>query len=142
MTVVDPVVGLTFQVSVDGTNLGSFNTCEGLGCEVVIETREEGGNNGAVLQFPTRLKYPNIKLSRPLGPDTQTIADWFASMATGFHHRTASIKALTPDGKTVAEWSLDKVLPVRWTGPSFGPDSPKVYIETIEIAHSGFMGAG
>jgi phage tail-like protein len=142
VTDIDPVVGLTFQVTVDYHNLGIFSTCEGLGCELVIETREEGGNNGAVHQFPTRLKYPNVKLTRPLGPDSKTITSWFASVATGFQHWTAHIKALTPDGETVAEWSMENVLPVRWTGPSLGPDSPKVYSETLEIAHEGFLGFG
>ena len=49
----------------------------------MIEQREEGGNNGFVWQLPTRIKYSNIKLSRPLGPDTAKVAKWFASMTTG-----------------------------------------------------------
>jgi hypothetical protein len=31
------------------------------------------------------------------------------------------------------------VVPVRWTGPSLNPDSPKVATETVEIAHHGFL---
>ena len=37
-----------------------------------MEQREEGGNNGFVWQLPTRMKYTNIKLSRPIGPDSAT----------------------------------------------------------------------
>ena len=68
MTVVDtdPAVSVCFVVAIDGHDLGPFNSCEGLGCEVVIEQREEGGNNGFVWQLPSRLKYSNVKLSRPL----------------------------------------------------------------------------
>ena len=51
--------------------LGTFNSCEGLGVEVVLEQREEGGNNGFVWQLPTRMKYSNVKLSRPLCADTR-----------------------------------------------------------------------
>ena len=66
-------------MSIDDNDLGSFNSCEGLGVEVVLEQREEGGNNSLVWQLPTRLKYPNVKLSRPLGPDTVKITKWFAA---------------------------------------------------------------
>jgi phage tail-like protein len=59
-----------FAVSIDGKRLGSFSSCEGLGCEVVMEQREEGGSNGFIWQLPTRIKYSNIKLSRAVCADT------------------------------------------------------------------------
>ncbi|MER6529838.1 phage tail protein [Streptomyces sp. NPDC001508] len=135
----DPAVSVCFVVTVDGIELGSFNTCEGLGCEVVLEQREEGGNNMHLWQLPTRLKYPNIKLSRPLTRETEKVAKWFASMTTGIRRRTAHIEARTGDGRPVAKWGLLEVVPVRWTGPAFNPESPKVAMETIEIAHHGFV---
>ncbi|MGW3950405.1 phage tail protein [Streptomyces sp. NPDC004752] len=135
----DPAVSVCFVVTVDGIELGSFNTCEGLGCEVVLEQREEGGNNTHLWQLPTRLKYPNIKLSRPLTRETEKVAKWFASMTTGIKRRTAHIEARTGDGRPVAKWGLLEVVPVRWTGPAFNPESPKVAMETIEIAHHGFV---
>ena len=135
----DPAVSVCFVVTVDGIELGSFNTCEGLGCEVVLEQRQEGGNNGLVWQLPTRLQYPNVKLSRPLTRDTEKVAKWFASMTTGIRRRTAHIEARTGDGDTVAQWGLLEVVPVRWSGPSFSPESPKVAMETIEIAHHGYV---
>ncbi|MDQ3151332.1 MAG: phage tail protein [Actinomycetota bacterium] len=138
----DPAVSVCFLVSIDDQSLGAFNSCEGLGCEVVIEQREEGGHNGAVWQLPTRLKYPNIKLSRPVTKDTEKVTKWFNSVATGVGHKTASITALTLDGTAVARWSLMDVVPVRWTGPSLNPDSPKVATETVEIAHHGFLPSG
>ncbi|QXE33802.1 phage tail protein [Streptomyces sp. GMY02] len=137
-TTEDPAVSVCFVVTIDGIELGSFNTCEGLGCEVVLEPREEGGNNGHVWQLPTRLKYSNVKLSRPLTKDTEKVATWFASMTTGFARKTAHIEARTGDGIMVARWGLLEVVPVRWTGPTFNPESPKVAVETIEIAHHGF----
>jgi phage tail-like protein len=145
MATEDPAVSVCFVVSIDSMGLGIFNSCEGLGCEVVIEQREEGGNNGFVWQLPTRIKYPNIKLSRPLTKDTETVAKWFAravqdSGARGAEgKKTGVIKAMTADGTVVASWGLLDVVPVRWTGPSLNPDSPKVATETIEIAHHGFI---
>jgi phage tail-like protein len=138
----DPAVSVCFAVSIDDSSLGTFNSCDGLGCEVVVEQREEGGNNGFVWQLPTRLKYTNVKLTRPIGKDTVKVAKWFSSMANGVTRTTATISAKTVDGTTVAEWGLLDVVPVRWTGPSLSLDSPKVATETIEIAHHGIVPPG
>jgi phage tail-like protein len=135
---VDTAVSVSYVVRLDGADLGTFSTCDGLGCEVVMETREEGGVNGMVWQLPTRLKFPNIKLSRPLGRDTAQVAAWFTGVATGYSRYTGTIEVKRDNGKTVATWSLQGVVPVRWSGPSLSPDSPKVLMETVEIAHHGY----
>jgi|SRR3954454_12200719 phage tail-like protein len=137
----EPAVTVCFAVSIDGDDLGVFNSCEGLGVEVVMEQREEGGNNGYVWQLPTRLKYSNVKFSRPLGPDTVKVARWLAEMTAGGKRRTATIVAMTGDREKVATWNLQGVVPVRWTGPSLNFDSPKVATETVEFAHHGFLPA-
>ncbi len=139
---VDTAVSVRYVVRLDDVELGAFSSCEGLGCEVVMETREEGGNNTAVWQLPTRLKYPTIKLTRPLGRETENVAKWFASMTAGYTRRTGTIEAMRADGTVVAQWGLLDVVPVRWSGPSLNPDSPKVVTETVEIAHHGFLAPG
>lgn len=142
----DPAVSVCFGVSLDHLklSLGTFISCDGLGCEVVLEQREEGGNNGYVWQLPTRLKFSNVKLTRPLCKDTAEIAKWFTSLATGMKRGSATITAMTGDGTPIARWGLLEVVPVRWTGPSLSVESPKVATETLEIAHHGFAphGAG
>ena len=79
----DPAVSVCFIVTLDDIELGAFTSCEGLGAEVVLEQREEGGNNTLVWQLPTRIKYPNIKLTRPLTKDTEQVAKWFAKTVGG-----------------------------------------------------------
>jgi phage tail-like protein len=138
----DPAVGLYFSVSIDDIELGAFSTCEGLSVEVQTEDREEGGENGFVHKLPVRMKYSNVKFTRPIGPDSKLIADWFAGMATGIKRKTAHIAALTPDRKPLVTWNLEGVIPVKWQGPSFSAESPKVATETLEIAHHGFSTKG
>ncbi|MFL6074142.1 MAG: phage tail protein [Mycobacteriales bacterium] len=135
-------VTVCFVVKIDDEDLGSFNSCEGLGCEVVLEQREEGGHNGAVWQLPSRLKFSNVKLSRPITSDSTKIFTWLQSIATGLKRKTATIEAKNLYGDTVGKWGLLDVVPVRWTGPSLSPDSPKVATETLELAHHGFFGPG
>jgi phage tail-like protein len=108
---------------------------------VVLEQREEGGNNGFVWQLPTRMKFSNIKLSRPLCADTDEVMAWLTSMTTGVTPKTANISAMTAERKVVASWGLLGVVPVRWTGPTLNLDSPKVATETLELAHHGFTTA-
>jgi phage tail-like protein len=138
----DSPVGVAFAVELDKTSIGMFNSCEGLGLEVVLEQREEGGNNMMVWQLPTRMKYSNIKLTRPVGPDSHKLTTWITKALHSVQPITAVISALSADGKPVAKWSLNGVVPVRWTGPSLNLDSPKVFTETLEIAHHGFLEGG
>ena len=135
----ETALSVCFSVEIDDKELGSFNSCDGLGCEVVIEQREEGGNNGFVWQLPTRVKFGNVKLTRPVGKDSAKLTAWLASFATGVSRQTATISARGSDNEVVASWSLDGVIPVRWSGPQLSPDSPKVATETIELAHHGFL---
>lgn len=135
-------VAISFVVKIDDQDLGAFNTCEGLGCEVVVEQREEGGNNGHIWQLPTRMKFSNVKLSRPITADSAKLMRWFSGMASGIKRKTATIEARTLEGTVIARWGLLDVIPIRWTGPQLNPDSPKVATETLELAHHGFFGPG
>lgn len=135
-------VAIAFVVRIDDQDLGAFNTCDGLGCEVVVEQREEGGNNGHVWQLPTRMKFSNVKLSRPITADSAKLMRWFSGLAGGLTRKTATIEARTLEGTVIARWGLIDVIPVKWTGPQLSPDSPKVAVETLELAHHGFFGPG
>jgi phage tail-like protein len=137
-----PAIGVRFMVQVDDVDLGMFTSCDGLGCEVVIEQRSEGGNNGYIVQIPSRLKFPNIKLSRPLTKETERVARWISGLAGGVKRRTGQITAMTSDGTVVARWGLVDVIPVRWTGPSVAKGPADILTETIEIAHHGFIDTG
>jgi phage tail-like protein len=132
-------VAVCFIVKIDDESLGAFSGCDGLGCEFVMEQREEGGNNGIVWQLPTRIKYANVKLSRPITKESSKITRWFSQMASGTKRRTATIQAMTLDGTVIASWELVDVVPVRWSGPQLSAESPKVATETLELAHHGFL---
>jgi phage tail-like protein len=137
-----PAFGVRFVVHVDDVDLGAFTSCEGLGVEVVIEQRQEGGNNSYIWNLPSRVKYPNIKLTRPLTKETERVARWISGLAGGVQRRTGQITAMTTNGDVVARWGLMDVVPVRWTGPSLAKGNADVLTETIEIAHHGFIDTG
>jgi phage tail-like protein len=140
-TVRDPAVAYMFKVEIDGKTLGLWNSFEGLGMETTMETREEGGNNAFVHQLPGRLKFTNVKITRPVSRDSRLVADWLSGMADAVTRTTAVIRALGPDNKELVSWSLDGVVPVKWTGPGFNVDQNKVATESLELAYHGFIEA-
>lgn len=132
-------IAASFVVKVDDFDLGAFSTCDGLGCEIVMEQREEGGNFGHVWQFPSRIKYSNIKLTRPLTADSAKVTKWISTLTGGIKRSTATIEARNGHGDLIASWHLMDALPVKWNGPQLAPDSTKLAMETLELAHHGFL---
>lgn len=137
-------VAVFFSVKIgksdEGIELGTFTSCDGLSVEVETFEVQEGGNNDFVWKLPVRLKYSTIKLTRPLGPESVKVASWFAGMnlTKGYKRTGGRIAAVTTKGDELVAWVLEGVIPVRWQGPSFSAESPKIATETIELAHNGF----
>lgn len=134
----DPAVAVSFSVTVGDIDLGPFTAVDGLGFEVTVEPHEEGGNHAFIHQLPGRIKYTNIKLTRPVGSDTAKVAQWVSTMATVPVRSTAKIVAMSHHKTPIVQWSLQEVFPVKWTGPQLSVDSNKVATETLELAHHGF----
>lgn len=136
-------VAVYFSVRVDAVggvfDLGTFISCDGLGVEVQIDARPEGGNNAFVWKVPGRLTYSNVTLKRPIGPDTRVVVAWIQSLTAVVLPATARIAAHTFDEKELIAWNLIGVVPARWQGPSFSAESPAIATETLELAHHGFL---
>jgi phage tail-like protein len=139
----DPALSLFFNVTVDQYDLGIFTGCSGLGCEVKVEEREEGGNQMFVHQLPGRMTFSNIVLTRPVDGGTQYVARWITDMATNPHRSTGSITVMTLEGARIASWGLLDVIPVKWKGPQMASDGgAALATETLELAHHGFVDPG
>ena len=142
-TLADPAVAVFFRVTIDNHDLGIFTGCQGIGCDVAIETREEGGNQFFVHKLPGRMTFSNITLTRPIDESTARVAQWITTMAVDPKRSTGSIEAKEASGKTIASWGLIDVIPVKWKGPQLSSEGgPKASTETLEIAHHGFFEPG
>jgi phage tail-like protein len=137
-----PGQALRFRVRIDDDHdLGDWSKCDGLSVEYEIKEYMEGGENGFVHKIPGRIKYQNIKLTRPLNHDSSKVASWLADLQDGVDRQTAEIAALDPTGETICSWSLQGVYPAKWTGPSFDAGSATAATETLELVHNGFLGS-
>lgn len=135
----DTVVSVYFALEIDSADLGVFTSCEGLGIELQIEQREDGGGGSVVHLLPGRFKYTNLKVTRPVGPDTAKTMAWLQQMVNGVAPSNALLSALAPNGSTVYSWSLTGVLPARWSGPSFNASNPSPATETLELAYTSIL---
>ena len=117
--------------------LGGFMECSGLEMSLEVKDFEEGGNNGFVYKFATRMKWANILLKKGLGVGS-ALWDWSFSFVEGRGKRRDGIIALLDDMKQPsAIWYFQRALPLKYTGPSLNATQNNVAIESIEIAHEG-----
>jgi phage tail-like protein len=136
----DPSWAGNFFVKVEELAIGTFTTCEGLTAEYTFEDITEGGNNQFLYRLPGRIKYGNVKLTRPVNKDSAAIIKWFTHFQTKQTMRsTAQIEMHGVDSKIpLFVWTLMEVHPIRWTGPTFAADSNGLAKETLELAFHGF----
>jgi phage tail-like protein len=136
-------LALRFHVTIDDKgSLGSWSKCDGLTVEYEVLEYQEGGQNDYVHRLPGRCKYQNIKLTRPLDKTSADVASWVAGQRKKVERSNAEIAVLDPAGEVVAKWNLNGVYPVKWTGPSLDAGGNQIAIETLELAHNGFLGGG
>jgi len=138
----ETALSLRFTVNIDGYgSLGSWSKCEGLAVEYEVFEYQEGGWNDYVHRLPGRRKYPNVKLTRPLDKDSQTVVKWVSGLVSKVERQNAEIAVMDASGEVVCRWNLTGVCPVKWTGPTLDAGGNQVASESLELAHNGFLGA-
>jgi phage tail-like protein len=139
----DSVLTAYFKLEIDTYDLGVFTSCSGLGMEMSVEQYDEGGGGMFTYQLMGNFKYTNLQVSRPIGPWTANTMTWLNMMAQagaqGVQPTTARLSALDPSGDIVFAWSLQGVIPARWTGPSFDVNNLQQATETLELAYTAIM---
>ncbi|OGU34133.1 MAG: hypothetical protein A3K13_08195 [Gemmatimonadetes bacterium RIFCSPLOWO2_12_FULL_68_9] len=138
ITLVDSTSALgTLSSAVQNVILGGFTECSGLEMELETESYTEGGNNGRVLTFPTRVKWSHIRLKRGAAMSME-LWDWHYSFVEGKGKRRDGIVLLQNDLHVPVQlWAFTRGLPTKWTGPSMNASQSQVAIEELEIAHEG-----
>ncbi len=146
MAIIEPGVNFLFSVAIDGLVINSFTKIAGLESSYSVEEVKEGGENGYVHKLLGRANHKTVTVTRPIDSSSSELAVWFSGFQVGlskgiqFMPLTAVIAAYNRDGESVAEWTLGGVIPIRYTGPTFEAGGNQVLTETLEFAHSGFVG--
>jgi phage tail-like protein len=134
----DPYMAYNFVVEIEGLITGGFMEVSGLESQIQLESYREGGVNGYVHQFPTRVEYPNLVLNRGL-TDVDSLWSWYRDAAMGnVRRKNGTIMLLDRQQLPAMWWNFYKAYPVKWTGPQFNASSmTEVAVERIELVHQG-----
>jgi phage tail-like protein len=118
---------------------GGFSECSGLEMSLQVEEFREGGNNGRVLKFPTRVTWSNISLKKGVGAGS-ALWDWHYGFTEGKGKRRDGVIVLLTDLRKAHNiWYFRRGLPVKYTGPALNSMQSSVAVESIEIAHEGIL---
>jgi len=144
-------LGLTtrFRVVVQDVDLGGWATCRGLLVDFKHDMIKEGGHYDTATIIPDRVLYTPITLTRAMNATdsaavqawlARVVQDWYGDSSDGgYSDRTAQITLLDAHQETVMTWRLRNVYPLRWRGPDLDAKSGNVAVETLELAHEGFL---
>jgi phage tail-like protein len=141
------VIGSLTMSAIFDVALGGFSECSGLEMSMQPEEYKEGGRNGTVLKFPSRVTWSNIMLKKGVGASS-ALWDWHYGFVEGQGKRRDGVIVLLNDLHVPNNiWYFRRGLPVRYTGPTMNASQNTVAIEALEIAHEGiyqvpFVGLG
>ena len=145
----DPIVGLNFYLTLDGTRIGSFRECSGLEVEVEIIESKETDEKGVMVirKIPGANKYTPITLKKGQTTDLglwkafekslggQSIA---GKRKGGFKRVTGSIAILDVTGeKTAAEYVFTEAWVSKYKGGELNATSNNLAVEEVTIVHEG-----
>lgn len=126
-----------FVVTVpDIDTIGMFMSCHGLQLEVETLEYNQGGDNEVTHHLPTRLRYPNLTLTRGLTKE-DAMVKWLEAAKTKAELKEVTLKQQDHQKNVIRTWTFADAFPVKWTGPEFDAEANGVATETLEIAHGG-----
>ena len=152
----DPLLSFNFVVSLVGSSstvalaqainpaavseqaAGGFNECSGLEMNLEVEEYQEGGLNGYVHKFPTRVTWSNITLKKGLIAGQTDLWDWLFGFTEGRVQRRDGIIALLDNSRQPgAIWYFRRGLPAKYAAPPLNAQQNNVAVASIEIVHEG-----
>jgi len=139
----DPLVSTWFGVEFQGTVVGAFRECTGMGSEnEVVEYKASGSKGESVIhKVPGRLKWNNIVLKRGI-TDAMDMWKWRALIEKGQiddARKNGSIVMFNQKGEEVARWDFQKAWPSKLTGPTANANNNEVGIEEMELTVEGYV---
>jgi phage tail-like protein len=118
--------------------LGAWTKAAGLGVKWQRVSHRPGGGIAEVIA-PGNISYTEVSLSRAAGADSATVKDWLTSVSRAWTPLTGAIHLVDFAGLPVVSWELREFFPVGWRLTEFDSTGSRPAIETLELAHTGFL---
>ena len=139
-TAIWPLPKFHFQVKWDDTEL-AFQEVSGL--DIESEPLEYRAGNNPVfskIQMPGMIKYSNITMKKGVFVKDNALFDWFAEIKMNVIKRKAITISLLDEAQApTMVWKVQNAFPIKVTGTDLKAEGNEVAVESIEIAHEGFV---
>jgi phage tail-like protein len=137
------VVGMNhrFAIAIDPSeyDLGSWASASGLSVRWNVAEYRSGDQPNHSWIYPGTTKYENIKLRRAACSDSAVVQKWLRSVSRSATPLNGSVQLLDWLGFPVVQWRLAEFFPVGWSITEFDASAAKPALETLELAHTGFL---
>ncbi|WP_410586169.1 phage tail protein [Amycolatopsis sp. lyj-23] len=126
------------QIDLEEYDLGTWTKVAGLQVTWSKHKYRPGDNNDELI-FPGNVEYPTIKLSRAASSKSANVQEWLKRTSRSHTVLSGGIHMLDYLGVPVITWELKQFFPVGWSISDFDSTSGRPAIETLELAHTGFL---
>ena len=135
-----PLPKFHFQVKWDDTEL-AFQEVSGLDIETEpLEYRAGNSKVFSKLKMPGMIKSGNITMKKGVFIQDNAIFDWFNEIKMNTIKRKAiTISLLDESQAPTMVWKVQNAFPVKVQSTDLKAEGNEVAIESIEIAHEGFV---
>jgi phage tail-like protein len=121
-------------------DLGTWQTASGLSVKWARCEYRTGAPGNRVVIWPGAIQtYNNVKLARAACSESETVQRWLAKTATQPESYSGAIQLTDWRGDPMVQWVFDCLFPVGWEISGFNASDGKPAIETLELAHTGFL---
>jgi phage tail-like protein len=143
-------MAMRFDVMIGTMNLGSWSSCRGIQVDFKPTRFRELGTNGYRRVLMPDIEYATITLERAMDSRNSAVIQqwltaqarlWLAGTTTGAPYAGETGRVTLYDARAVpvANWTVYGVYPSKWTGPTLSGKEAGVAVESLELAHEGFL---
>ncbi len=120
-------------------HFGDWSRASGLSVTWQQLEHREGDQGNYVEYQPGPTKYEPITLSRAAGPYSRVVQYWLAQTSKNPKPQSGTIQLVDFIGTPLVQWRLAEFFPVGWSIESFDASGAKPAVETLKLAHTGFL---
>jgi phage tail-like protein len=130
-----------FVIAIDNStyDLGYWHKVSGLSVTWDLCKYRPGDQGNNFFIFPGTTTYENIQLTRPVSPLSEITQRWLSSTSSNMTPLSGAIMLCASSGVPIISWNLYQFFPVSWRVEDLTAETGKVVVETLEIAHTGFL---
>jgi phage tail-like protein len=120
-------------------HFGDWSRASGLSVTWQHLEHREGDNGNYAQYLPGTTKYEPITLSRAAGPYSRVVQYWLSQTSSSPQPQSGTIQLVNFIGTPIVQWRLTEFFPIGWSIESFDAAGAKPAVETLKLAHTGFL---